>query len=437
MNPNPEIKNHVKSGYSKYHHFILAADVGGTHSNFAVFGVKRKTKQTTASSFQPQLLYSLHFDSRQLHSIIPALDFVLAYSNKFGIRLKAWKACIAAAGPISRNGAYCQLTNTSWAIDLNDVKRKIKFSKFNFSKVVLINDFQAAGYAVNVIGNKSMIALRRAKTNSHSTTHSTTHSTKAMNAVKAVIGAGSGLGKSILIYDKIKNCHVPLASEGGHADLPISSSSQLELQLADFIMAKKRMKYKNNEKSSSSLQPSLLSLSSLSSLSSSSSSSSLSSSATSASLSFLSYEDVLSGRGIELLYEFFTRKSGRKFFSSRASERASEILKSKENERAALISKYRTTDRACAEAFRLFVVFYARCAKNFALECLPTGGLYIAGGIAAKNKDIFSRQNSQFLAEFEKAPEPYNNILKSIPLFVITDYNAGLYGACFAANIAQ
>jgi glucokinase len=56
--------------------------------------------------------------------------------------------------------------------------------------------------------------------------------------------------------------------------------------------------------------------------------------------------------------------------------------------------------------------------------------LYIAGGIAAKNKEIFS--SNDFIHEFENAYRRAD-FLKTIPIYVILNYDVSLYGACFAA----
>ncbi len=58
-------------------------------------------------------------------------------------------------------------------------------------------------------------------------------------------------------------------------------------------------------------------------------------------------------------------------------------------------------------------------------------GLFIAGGIAAKNKEIFNSKD--FFVEFENVYQ-YSNFLKKISVFVILDENIGLKGACFAAT---
>ena len=82
---------------------------------------------------------------------------------------------------------------------------------------------------------------------------------------------------------------------------------------------------------------------------------------------------------------------------------------------AELIGRHRKHDETCKETFRLFTRFYGRCAKNFILDSLATGGLYIAGGIASKHPDIFS--TPEFLQEFERAHHR-SELLKKIPISI-------------------
>ena len=118
-------------------------------------------------------------------------------------------------------------------------------------------------------------------------------------------------------------------------------------------------------------------------------------------------------------------KQSKRFEDSKYSN---EIEKS--TDKAEAIAKYKKVDHLCAETFRLFTRFYGRCAKNFVLDSLATGGLYIAGGIASKNKEIFS--TDIFISEFENVYR-YSKYLKETPIYVILDYDISLKGACFAA----
>ena len=74
----------------------------------------------------------------------------------------------------------------------------------------------------------------------------------------------------------------------------------------------------------------------------------------------------------------------------------------------------------------MYARFYARCAKDFALNALAVGGVYIAGGIAAKNLPMF--ELPAFMKEFVNCGKQ-QALLQEIPVYVITDYNVSLYGA--------
>ncbi|MBW3018926.1 glucokinase [Candidatus Woesearchaeota archaeon] len=128
------------------------------------------------------------------------------------------------------------------------------------------------------------------------------------------------------------------------------------------------------------------------------------------------YEDVLSGRGIVRIYEFL-----------RQMHTAPNLTD------PAIIMASNTT---CARATKqLFASFYARCIRNFALLALARGGIFIGGGIAAKNANLFG---SAFVKEFLSIKTPaMAAILKQIPVKVITNEHAGLLGCAFAAVNAQ
>lgn len=74
----------------------------------------------------------------------------------------------------------------------------------------------------------------------------------------------------------------------------------------------------------------------------------------------------------------------------------------------------------------LFSRFYARAAKNFALVTLPMGGLYIAGGVAAKNPALV--QNEHFEREF-RSSETHGELLSGIKVMLNSNEDSGLYGA--------
>jgi glucokinase len=79
--------------------------------------------------------------------------------------------------------------------------------------------------------------------------------------------------------------------------------------------------------------------------------------------------------------------------------------------------------------------FYGRVCRDFALDALATGGLYIAGGVAAANPGILA--HADFRREFLDSPT-MGHILANIPLFLVDNQDSGLWGAaCYGRQILQ
>jgi glucokinase len=81
---------------------------------------------------------------------------------------------------------------------------------------------------------------------------------------------------------------------------------------------------------------------------------------------------------------------------------------------------------------RQFATFYGRVARNYALCLLPTGGLYITGGVVAKNR--FLVDHDAFRVEFT-ASTAHHDLLKRIPIFLNINEESGLWGAAFYAKM--
>ena len=339
-----------------YTDYVLGADIGGTHTNISVAGVKKS---------MPEVLYSLLFNTSELDSIMPAINQTLKYGKEnYDINVKY--GCFAAAGIVSHNQDFASLTNSLLKIDTNLILKET-----DLEDSFVINDFQAIGYGLNVINEENSKDILTIKGKNRKDDY--------QNKTKALIGAGTGLGKCILVYDDNKNFYRPLPSEGGHSDIPVYD--HLGMKLLTYI--------KNRHNRSKPVN----------------------------------YEDLLSGQGLENIY-FFIQNSEK----IKPTKYTKEIASSKD--KPALISEYRNVDETCKKTFELFTLFYARCAKNFVLDALSVGGLYIGGGIASKNTDIFN--SKKFLNEFINA-DKRDDFLKKVPIYIIKNYDISLHGSCFAA----
>lgn len=110
---------------------------------------------------------------------------------------------------------------------------------------------------------------------------------------------------------------------------------------------------------------------------------------------------VVSGRGLTYIHRFLT---GQKL-------RPEDIAKS-------FSSDSETLDWAAR--------FYGRVCRNYALETLALGGVYIAGGVAAKSPELLT--HNAFATEF-RSSKTMSNILDQIPVFLITDEESSLWGS--------
>ena len=119
----------------------------------------------------------------------------------------------------------------------------------------------------------------------------------------------------------------------------------------------------------------------------------------------VSWERVLSGMGLTNIYEFFTGR----------------------NEEPARIAELAASGDAAAEqTLATFVDIYGAEAGNMALRLLARGGVFLAGGIAAKNVDRFT--DGRFVAAFLRKGR-FTDLLQSIPVDLITNEKVGLIGA--------
>lgn len=135
-------------------------------------------------------------------------------------------------------------------------------------------------------------------------------------------------------------------------------------------------------------------------------------------------EQVLSGQGIVHIYEFLAN-----YHQGRISPT---LDLSQTADKAATIAQSVAIDRLADLTMELFVSAYGAEAGNLAMKILPTGGLYVAGGIAAQNLALL-RQEQRFIKAL-LAKDKVAEILTTIPVSVILNPDVGLLGAVAQAE---
>ena len=139
-------------------------------------------------------------------------------------------------------------------------------------------------------------------------------------------------------------------------------------------------------------------------------------------------EAGVSGHGIGHIFEFMVS------LSATRSAAVVSILGTPEARRPAGIAEAASAgDELCRRAMEMFVRLYARVAADAAATFIPTGGIYLAGGIASKNLAFFT-EGDRFMESFGLGyREHIRRIAASTPVFVVMDYAISIYGAANAA----
>ncbi|GAB4181654.1 MAG: glucokinase [Coleofasciculaceae cyanobacterium] len=314
--------------------------------------------------------YQALYSSRDFPDLVPIVQqFLRAAEQQLGTIPRPEKACFAIAGPVVND--TCVLTNLAWVLDARRLETEL-----DIAKIRLINDFAAVGYGILGLEAKDLETLQEV--------------TPQPDAPIAIIGAGTGLGEGFLI--RMAGDFQVFSSEGGHADF--APRNELEFQLLQYL----RDKYD---------------------------------------IQRISVERVVSGQGIVALYQFLRDRQ-----VARESPEIGQIVRTWERETgrteksvdpAAAIARaaLEKRDRLCQQTLQMFVEAYGAEAGNLALKLLPYGGLYVAGGIAAKILPLI--QDGSFLRAFSEKGR-VSPLLEKVPIHVVLNPEVGLIGASICAS---
>ncbi len=236
--------------------------------------------------------------------------------------------------------------------------------------VDLLNDFEAVGYGVPVVADREWVLLQDAPAKPQ--------------APYAVIGAGTGLGMAYGIWQGDR--YYVYASEGSHADFAPRTAT--EIGLLQFLQARHER---------------------------------------------VSIERVVSGRGILAIYEYL-REQGNYSEQADIAEAVRAWAADPAHHAGGLIGEaaLQKSDPLCEAVMDLFAAAYGAAAGDLALTLLAYGGVYVAGGIAAKILPLL--QAGGFMDAFHTKGR-LSPLLYQMPVKVILNPEVGLLGATqFAAQ---
>ena len=220
----------------------------------------------------------------------------------------------------------------------------------NIGHVELVNDFQVAALGVDLLQPQDLICLHEGDVD--------------ITGNRVVIGAGTGLGVAP-VY-QLAGRFYPQSSEGGHMDFaPLNAEQE---KLLHWLHQR---------------------------------------------WSHVSYEHLLSGEGLESLYQFY--------FQQRHGWRSTPMLTAAEV--TALAKK---SDGVAVAAMTTFVNIYGEFVGNVALLWPARAGIYIAGGISAK---ISHWMASDAFVDYFLDKGKMRAVVEKMPVYLVLDELMGLKGA--------
>lgn len=262
---------------------FLAADIGGTYTRLLL-------AEPSATGWQ------VLREQRFVGADYPGLEAIV---QLFLGAERPSVACIAVAGPVSEQRV--RMTNLPWQLDAGALAAHL-----DIAQVHLLNDFAAQAYGLDSLPASDLCTLQAGQPEA--------------GGVRALLGAGTGLGMALLV--RCAEHWQVLPSQGGLADFAPVDEQQLAL-CAALQQAYGRA----------------------------------------------SQELLLCGHGLERIHGFL---GGRGV-----------LLGTGPNAREISQAAQQGEPLACA-SLALFARIFAACAGNLALLGLAQGGVYLSGGIAPK-----------------------------------------------------
>jgi len=324
---------------------ILAGDVGGTKVHLALYNfVGGKLVPVRDHKFPASQFASLD-------------DVVKAFLTDPEEKKQIVAATFGCPGPV-KDGRL-KLTNLPWTLDARLLTKTL-----GIEHIFLINDLEANGFGIPELAPESLFLLHAGDPGAVGN--------------QGLIGAGTGLGEALLIWDGKK--HRPIPSEGGHCDF--AARNVREIALLNYLHRTLNGR--------------------------------------------VSFERVVSGLGIKNVYAFL-----------RDVEKLDEPAWLKQRLAAedpnAVIGQCAEdgSSSICFETMSIFAAAYGAETGNIALKVLATGGMFLGGGIAPKI--LKTLQNGAFTQAFLDKGR-LSPLLQAIPVRVILDDTCALLGAAAYAE---
>jgi glucokinase len=347
----------------------MSGDCGGTNTRLVLFRVPAGATAVVGENVPGEMVFSKKYQNSSHTSFEAVCKLFL---QEAGGAVPA-TCCLACAGGIKNNSVSFTNVAKGWTINGDSLGKAL-----GIPKVKLINDFEAQGYGLLTLQPSEKILLNKG--------------VPVPGSPIACIGAGTGLGECFLTSDD-SGKYTCWPSEGGHAEF--SPRDEVTTDLLEYL----KRKFGTPSTQAFGSRPKRVSV-----------------------------ERVISGNGLANIFDFLRNHWAFEQFVKKDIE--ADFLGGKTAPAAVVAIGAAKGDYVCKKAVEVFSECYGSEAGVAALKWLPYGGLYISGGIAAKNPSWV--QCDTFLDAY-KDKGRLSPLVEQVPLYLVMTEDTGERGALFVA----
>lgn len=356
-------------------YYLLTGDIGGTNSRMALYLLGNRTALIVKTYRNFDCMTKKEDGIFQRNIIAPFLKFCWEeIKNISPVELTEIISCLAIAGPVKNNKVIMSNLH-GIEISGDDIAGHTHYSCDEESTRYLqciqvckvINDFVAQGYGCLTLKREEVVEL-------------TPGSLKMLDpkGPKACVGAGTGLGECFLAPDEL-GVYSCFASEGGHVEW--APRSKLEVKLWKFL----NKKFANHQR--------------------------------------VSVERVVSGTGLANIYEFFAQE-----FPQKVNQKVqAEFIKAGDMKGKVVATNAKKCE-LCELTMSTFATAYGSEVGCVGIKLIPTGGLYVTGGLTPKNMNWIEGKDSHFMQAYNDKGR-VSPILENVPLLAVMVEDLGVRGA--------
>ena len=368
---------------------LIGADIGGTNARLQLW------EATGPDDPAPSLVLDRRYSSRDFSGLeslvrrflvdagwpVPEGEAAGSASASTYAGPVVHGCCVAICGPVDGERVQSgpnlpEQGPTGWGADAHQHLERALGAVVK--RAVLINDFVAVGLGLTVVPDEDLATLHDVP--------------QKVGGVKAAVGAGTGLGEVTLIDTAASSAPAPVyvafPCEGGMTEF--LAHDEQEWRLREWLRSERKCGPQGTA----------------------------------------TVEGVVSGPGLANVFEFLQQSSGAGGEVAPSAAAAQLAALPRVEQPAAIAAAALEGEPAAVAAVDMMLRAFGAELRQVALRAMPSGGLYIAGGIAPK---LRARMGT-LVESYCQGDALMGELISTFPLYLCTNDDLGLLGSRVRAH---